>query len=234
MKNDPVINYLGYLTDEGAFYYWNTEINQNYETTILDVISNFTSINIPYRYIHYDSWWYGGPQHGGCIKWETPPNVFPGGMVNLYNRTNLKSVAHSRYWSSNATYARENGGQYNFLIDYKNSKSLPDDQTFWDDLFKNASKWGLTTYEQDWLSSQTTEFLPLLNDVNLGRRWLIQMGNGAAKYNVTIQYCMALSRHILQSLEIPQVTYARASTDYDNSLENGIALLSSFLFLILK
>lgn len=50
MKNDPVINYLGYLTDEGAFYYWNTEIGQNYETTVLDIISNFTAIDIPYRW----------------------------------------------------------------------------------------------------------------------------------------------------------------------------------------
>ena len=53
MRNDPVINYLGYLTDEGAFYYWNTEIGQNYETTILDVISNYTALSIPYRLVTY-------------------------------------------------------------------------------------------------------------------------------------------------------------------------------------
>lgn len=175
-----------------------------------------------FRYIHYDSWWYGGPQHGGCVKWDTPSNVFPNGMVNLYKQTNFKSVAHSRVWSSNVTYASQNGGQYNFLIDHQNLKSLPDDQKFWDDLFLNASKWGLETYEQDWLITQTMQFTPTLTDVDLGRRWLLQMGIGASKQNITIQYCMALSRHILQSLEITQVTYARASTDYDNSLENGI------------
>lgn len=67
---------------------------------------------------------------------------------------------------------------------------------------------------------QTDEFSPLLNDVNLGREWLLQMGRGAGAYNATIMYCMALSRHILQSLEISQVTFARVSTDYDNSLYN--------------
>ena len=40
---------------------------------------------------------------------------------------------------------------------------------------------------------------------SLGRRWLMQMGAGAAKRNVTIQYCMALMRMVLQSVEIPQV-----------------------------
>jgi len=34
----------------------------------------------------------------------------------------------------------------------------------------------------------------------------MQMGEGAAACDVTIQYCMALPRHMLQSVEIPAVT----------------------------
>lgn len=101
--------------------------------------------------MQYDSWWYGGPQHGGCVKWDTLPTVFPDGMINLYQKTKYQSVAHSRWWSGNVTYARQNGGKYNFLIDQNTQKALPNDQTFWNDLFANASKWGLHTYEQDWL-----------------------------------------------------------------------------------
>eukprot|EP01043_Picozoa_sp_COSAG02_P052521 COSAG02_NODE_5672_length_4140_cov_2.941351_1_plen_543_part_10 len=40
------------------------------------------------------------------------------------------------------------------------------------------------------------------------------MGAGAAKQNTTVQYCMALSRMVLQSVEIPAVTTFRASDDY--------------------
>ena len=38
------------------------------------------------------------------------------------------------------------------------------------------------------------------------RDWLFQMGRGASDNQMTIQYCMAPSMHILQSLEIPSVT----------------------------
>lgn len=139
-------------------------------------------------------------------------------MLNLYAKTKLKSSAHNRWWSNENIYAKQNGGIYDFLIDNQLQIALPIDQQFWNDLFQNASSWGLHTYEQDWLIKQTEKFGPLLEDVNLGRLWLLQMGHAAKVQNITIQYCMALSRHILQSLEIPQVTSARVSTDYDNSL----------------
>lgn len=142
-------------------------------------------------------------------------------MVGLYGKTNLKSTAHAKFWSNATVYATENGGKYEFLIDKNNRKSLPVEQVFWDDLFLNASKWGLHTYEQDWMISQTGNFEPLTSNVTLGRDWLIQMGRGAAKFNVSILYCMSLSRHILQSLEVPQVNIARASTDYINMISHG-------------
>ena len=34
------------------------------------------------------------------------------------------------------------------------------------------------------------------------RDWLLQMGAGAAEHNVTLQYCMSLPRHVLQSAGI--------------------------------
>ena len=51
-------------------------------------------------------------------------------------------------------------------------------------------------------------------DPTLGTRWLAQMNEGALKNGLTIQYCMAYARHLMQSLEAPAVTQARASDDY--------------------
>lgn len=45
------------------------------------------------------------------------------------------------------------------------------------------------------------------------------MGNAAAKYNITLQYCMSLSRHVLQSLEIDAVTQVRVTNDYATNFE---------------
>ena len=43
------------------------------------------------------------------------------------------------------------------------------------------------------------------------------MAAAAESSNVTIQYCMSLPRHILQSASFPRVTQARASHDYGQS-----------------
>ena len=47
---------------------------------------------------------------------------------------------------------------------------------------------------------------------NVSETWLRQMGEGAALSGITIQYCMSLSSHILQSLQIPTVTQVFINT----------------------
>ena len=59
---------------------------------------------------------------------------------------------------------------------------------------------------QDWLNRQTMYLSSLQTSLTLGRDWLTQMGQGAAENGLTIQYCMSMSKHILQSQEIPVVT----------------------------
>ena len=139
----------------------------------------------------------------------------------MYEKTKLPASAHNKYWDEKVIYAKENGGKYNFLIDHRTLKALPDDQQFWDDLMKDSIDWGLLTYEQDWLNHQTLDFQPLLTDISLGSRWLHQMGNSAEKFNITIQYCMSLSRHVLQSVEIPFVTQIRVTNDYATNWQYG-------------
>ena len=75
-----------------------------------------------------------------------------------------------------------------------------------DDLLYNSTKWGLFMYEQDWLDTEYDNVLHLNTNASAGRTWLMQMGTGAARNDLTIQYCMSHCRHIMQSVEIPQVT----------------------------
>ncbi|XP_046561027.1 uncharacterized protein LOC124270048 [Haliotis rubra] len=212
VKSDFTNNYLGYWTDNGAYYYYNTEPQKNYQDTILDLAIAIKETGIPFRYLQFDSWWYYKGVGDGVKTWESTPEVFPNGMQWLYNKTGLPISAHNRYWASDTTYAKQNGGKYAFLVE--NNKALPIDQTFWDDLISNGRKWGLLTYEQDWLNVEFADVPSLTYDAYLGEMWLNQMGRGAAKNGVTIQYCMANSRHLLQGISIPTVTQARASGDY--------------------
>ncbi|XP_067661072.1 uncharacterized protein [Haliotis asinina] len=231
VKSDFTINYLGYWTDNGAYYYYLTEKGKNYQDTVLDIKSYIEQLGIPVRYIQYDEWWYYRDSHGGVVSWSALPSVFPNGMQWLYNRTEYPVVAHSMYWSSNTTYATANGGKYKFLID--GHLSLPLEERFWTELLADARTWGLYVYEQDFLDEEFTNVQTFLTDIDLGRQWLTQMGNGAAKNELTIQYCMSYPRHMLQSLEIPVVTQARASNDYQPDTTNWkIGVTSLFAWAI--
>ena len=104
------------------------------------------------RSVQYDSWWYGAEKgfRQGCVNWNgnMPSNVFPNTSEYVFAMTGLPVTAHNKFWDYKVTYARQNGGQYNFILDKFTNKALPDGLEFWDDLFLNGTKWGLKTYEQ--------------------------------------------------------------------------------------
>lgn len=79
---------------------------------------------------------------------------------------------------------------------------------------RNASNWGLITYEQDWLNTEFDGVEAVHSDVTLGDTWLTQMASAAAKNKMTIQYCMAESRHILHALQTPVVTQVRVVASF--------------------
>ena len=80
---------------------------------------------------------------GGTVSWTARPDAFPDSMEGLYYNTSLPVIAHNRWWCSNTTYAKENGGDYDFSIDRNTGFALPTEYQFWDDLFRNSTRWGL-------------------------------------------------------------------------------------------
>ncbi|KAL4219038.1 hypothetical protein ACF0H5_021621 [Mactra antiquata] len=213
LVKDITVNNLGYWTDNGAYYYYTTQPDKSYETTLADVKSYADQQQIPYRYLQLDSWWYPKENNSrGVLTWTALPDVFPSGLQNLSATTGWKFLAHNRYWSKLTPYAKQNNGSFNFIVE--NGGSLPIDLEFWRYLFKQAKSWGLIVYEQDWLNRQTMYLSSLHTSLTLGTQWLTQMGQAAQENGLTIQYCMAMSRHALQSIEIPAVTQARVSDDF--------------------
>ena len=58
---------------------------------------------------------------------------------------------HNRWWADSTSYAKQNGGDWDFLIDRKSGTALPYSQGFWDYLLSSSKReWGLSIYEQDW------------------------------------------------------------------------------------
>jgi len=209
---DFTTNYLGYNTDHGAYYYYYTEPNENYQETLLGVHEYAESASIPYKWILLDSWWYYQGINHGVKNWTCRPDVMPQGFEYFQQKTGWKFIAHNRYWASDNVYAKQNGGDFNFIIE--EPFAIPLDYAFWDYLISTAVEWGLTVYEQDWLYNEFLGLNATLNSVSLARQWLLEMGHAAEANRVTIQYCMPFPRHALQSVEIPAVTQIRASDDH--------------------
>lgn len=214
-QNDVTLNYLGYYTDNGGYYYYNTEEGKNYETTMIDSINN---VQLPFKYLQLDSWWYFKGIGDGVTQWSARSDVFPDGLQSLNAQLkNLPFAAHNRYWAFDNVYK----DKYAFDLDVGNGKALPiGNDSFWIDLLTDARSWGLVLYEQDWMNIQTERFRPTRKDIYLGGQWLNAMGSAADKLDINIQYCMSLPKHILQALKNPRVTQARASDDYATHLKD--------------
>ncbi len=230
-ERDITLQYLGYTTDNGAYYYYHTEPNKNYEDTLLDLAeyaknplnheknqikSISQSQSIPYKYILLDSWWYYKGSNGGVSNWSPQPDLFPNGLEYLYEKTKWFVQAHNRYWSLDNVYSKSFNGPYTFVEDYVKNGSMPYDDRFWSDLLSLPSKsWGLKVYEQDWLFNEFYQYVSaMLEDVEKAQYWLTSMASGAKKNDLTIQYCMPYMRHVLTSVQFDVVTQARASDDY--------------------
>ena len=121
-----------------------------------------------------------------------------------------EGTVHCRYWSANTDYAKQNGGNWDFIVEANTTElAIPTQQEFWVWLLSESRKWGLSVYEQDWLYNEFEWMNATLADPALARDWLLQMGHGAAEAGVNIQYCMPYPRHALQSVELPAVTQVR-------------------------
>ena len=237
---DATLRRLGYCTQNGAYYYYNPMRvggrQVSFEETVLAVAAEANRTRVPYRYWLADSWWYTkggvGAPLPGIVNWSATAAALPHGFERVRAATGWDVQAQSRFWSAENVYARENGGAHEFALDRRGGMALPLSAEFWEDIFSRARRWGMVTYEQDWMDAQHDRFPPLLRSATLGRQWLTQMGDAAGKQGVSLQYCMAYCRHVMQSLESLAVTQVRASGDYraGNDLWAPLGVTSLFAY----
>jgi hypothetical protein len=206
--SDRAANYLGYWTNNGAFYYYNTEPGKNYETTMLDVVQHLKSERIPVGYLQLDSWWYRKGKDEGDALWEPRADVFPSGMKALHERSGLPLSTHNRYWSAENSYR----DKYKFVCD--KDGAVPDSYDFWMHIMSWARDNGIIVYEQDWLNVAYERVKALETDVLFSERYLSHMNQAAIACGLHIMYCMPLPSHYLISTANSAVTQIRASTDY--------------------
>ncbi|MHA1383211.1 MAG: hypothetical protein ACTSR3_05600 [Candidatus Helarchaeota archaeon] len=222
---DPILSYIGYWTDNGAHYYYKKEKGMNYQQTFEKLLEYATKEKIPFGYYQFDSWWYYKAfawmpayinmliLNGGIKKFEFKKHEFPDGIQALQKKLGTPIACHSRWFHGRSEYTKK--FKFHRVGRIMNSWGLPLENNFWDYIMKQAKSWGLALYEQDWMNNQFKKFKYLRNHVEHARTWLLQMGQAASKYGISIQYCMATPAMFMQSVELPNVTNVRTGEDYN-------------------
>ena len=184
---DVALASLGYWTDRGGYYYYNSAPFDNYQSAILAAIDYETGVaELPITYVQFDSWWYykEAGETPAMTLWEPQPEVFPSGMNPEWIR-HLPLVLHSRMFARENNYSNE----YTFLLtDDGVDMALPIDQRLFAHIMGKAAAWGMRVYEQDWLVT-VYQGLPALTKGNLtaAHDWLTAMAAAATELNITIQ-----------------------------------------------
>ena len=99
------------------------------------------SLSTPNRPLHASpshARYFKGPDNG-VTEWDAMPDVFPHGLEYLHNQTGWFQQLHNRYWSPKAVYARQNGGDFDFLLE--KDCALPLEDRFWDFLLGQVGFW---------------------------------------------------------------------------------------------
>jgi hypothetical protein len=223
-------SYLGYWTDNGAFYYYKTKKGMNYEETLVAIKDYFDKHQIPIKYYNFDSWWYqkhtnkifttifrplvrlmGGGLYGNTIRWETDPNNFTTNLKIFHgDKFNIPITAHNRRWDARSPYTA------NFEFKIYNKNAIPLKLDFWNWLMNHAKKSGIVVYEQDWMKNQVDSIPYLRKNYEAKEKWLRNMAIAAKENGVDIFYCMETPGMLLYTIKHNNINISRCSGDYNH------------------
>lgn len=229
LYSNVVTSYLGFWTNNGAYYYYKTEKGMNYEDTIIAIKDYFEENNIPIGYFNFDSWWYvkhtnktfttlfrflirlmGGGLYGNTLCWEVDPKNFTTDLKTFHHKKfQMPITAHSRRWDARSPYVEK----FEFKT-YKNH-AVPLKKEFWDWLMTYAKESGIEVYEQDWMKNQIVSMPILRIDFDAQEEWLNSMATAAKENGIDIFYCMQTPGILLYSIKHSNINITRCSGDYN-------------------
>ena len=206
--NDAAVelNKVGYWTDNGAQYYYNTNPPLGIQATLLAIKNEFTNKGIPLSYVQLDSWWYEKApcdcwsSTSGTYLYQADPTLFPTDLIGFQQQLGLPLITHARWIDPSSPYV----GQYTM------SASVITDLRYWDDRMTYLKNSGVVTFEQDWLSANG---VPAINLTNGGNAYLGNMQAAAGARGINLQYCMPQAKEYLQSSLYSNLMTIRVSND---------------------
>ncbi len=226
---DAVLKYLGYWTDNGAYYYYNYDLDKGYAGTLTALVERYRQEQIPLRYLQLDSWWYSKSttdadgtagkakkieklpegewnRYGGTLEYKAHPYLFPNGLDAFQKSIGLPLVTHARWIDPGSPYHEK----------YKSSGLAIIDPQWWDNIAVYLKASGVVTYEQDWLDRIYNYSPAFSSNAETAETFLDDMAHACAKQGVTLQYCMPFAAHFMQGCRYENLTTIRTSGDRFN------------------
>ncbi len=202
---DPILAKIGYWTDNGAAYYYKYDSSLGYEKTLLAVRDEFLKKGVPLGYMQLDSWFYPKGPHAdwkksdGIYEYVADKNLFPAGLKSFQQQLDIPLVTHSRWIDRKSPYRGR----------YRMSGNVVVDPVYWKTVASYLHDARVLTYEQDWLDDRARPAFNLHDPAT----FMDEMAQALNQEKLTVQYCMPLPRHYLQSTRYENVTTIRTSHD---------------------
>eukprot|EP00937_MAST-01D_sp_MAST-1D-sp2_P001128 g1128.t1 len=246
-RRDPVVEKVGYWTDNGAYYYGDAypqhhdvigDTNPDYNLTccskdkLLAAKRALDADALPMAYVQLDDWWYHGPHpvrnfSGGvkCVRrWELPSDTYPGGLTDLRSKYRAPFLLYGPYFCADNQWNQT-------LWPVGADAGVPppaEAEGFYTRLFEYGRAHGGVGYEVDFMSNLFLDVPEFRRTLDASTQWQRGMNAAALATNTTVQFCMMQPSDLLNTLAFDAVTNGRASGDYccaDNWDVGGPSLL---------
>lgn len=228
-RKDPVVNYLSYWTDNGAYYYgdqWKeaggggSECNETSMTRVAQALQRQDLLKAV-RIWQLDDWWY--PGHPAvwvyCVEnWTLIPPAFNKSLKELSAVLGKPWLLYVPFFCPSNIYMK----QFKFLHGSHGATAFtvpyPDDAlAFYRMLFDYGMANGMSGFEHDFLNFNFLAVPHFRQNLGASAHWLQAMDQAATERALALQFCMALPSDLMQSLEFGSTTNYRASGDYASS-----------------
>ena len=219
---DPLLTHLSYWTDNGAAYWYRTEPGSDLPSTLCAKVDELDTLGVPVRSVELDSWFYPHETNRpvaeigylsevpptGMMSWSPRPDALPEGIEAL--RADLGDrplVLHSRHISPESPYLDD--GEW-----WSDLAAHPVDQRFFRRWFDDASRWGATCIEQDWMMVSFFGNRPMRSIPGRAMAWQHALDDAATATGLNLLWCMALPGDFAATVELSNVIAVRTSDDY--------------------
>jgi hypothetical protein len=230
---NPLNELLSYTTALGEFYDYldwsNITAEGTPEQVLLAVARSFAAAGLPLGLFMLDIWWVPndplGPPRRHCMyDWQPIEEYFPRGLEWLANASGAGIMPYANYLCDNSSYAKAAGGVWAVMDGGAHGNVYPNEShAFWTARFEDArAHFGTArgAFWNDHMAENMDQYELTRSTPGAMRQWMKGQADAALAARTPVMWCMERASQMVQAVEFPAVTTARASGDYHPPSDN--------------